>query len=526
MKIKLSDYIMEQAISDASASDIIIEQAQAEMEVSAALCEAYIKEIDSFYYTEQQLYPKRSPSGIGESIHRLKIMIGNFLRRVITNLNARLSRKRLTKIIKKLDDMSDSAKSTFVGYLPFKSKEHIGAWIDQITDIADTFESMDLMTTAALVEDNRYDDYRRKFENNLNTIKSNKLLITNRKKAYSYTFEEYKSLITELFDSYEDAKSRLDKKLKSYKENDYNKIRNNGEYFGIVAKNVYKDIRELYRVSTTYLNMFLTMVMDGIKDSEKVARSSDGEVFKGSTDGGVLARFDKMVAEWDAKIKPLYNEMKINGRMVSDETYDEYVEACKEAGVKPKPYPLYTSILASYDKAMKDVVYDRKQIKQSQEAGEDDNYPEHLLKLMKSRLNDIYNIFLKLKESHDAIMEYLKKKHYSKRDKPREQEESSIKNKDELKTTPAFKEYCELNTEYLKILAHLYEKAGIMFNAREFLNVYRGRPKYYKDEYDFIELIEKCPGPENIDDEHVLKEAIKSIKESIEIGKRLCKKYK
>lgn len=44
MKIKLSDFILEQAISDASVDDIIIEQLSAEVDVCLALMEAYFKQ--------------------------------------------------------------------------------------------------------------------------------------------------------------------------------------------------------------------------------------------------------------------------------------------------------------------------------------------------------------------------------------------------------------------------------------------------------------------------------------------------
>lgn len=45
MTIKLSDYILEQTISDASVDDIMIEQAVAEVEVASAMLEAYFKQV-------------------------------------------------------------------------------------------------------------------------------------------------------------------------------------------------------------------------------------------------------------------------------------------------------------------------------------------------------------------------------------------------------------------------------------------------------------------------------------------------
>lgn len=48
MTIKLSDYILEQTISDASVDDIMIEQAVAEVEVASCLLEAYFKQVDMY----------------------------------------------------------------------------------------------------------------------------------------------------------------------------------------------------------------------------------------------------------------------------------------------------------------------------------------------------------------------------------------------------------------------------------------------------------------------------------------------
>lgn len=58
MRIKLSDYILEQSISDASASDIVLEQSIAEIEVSMAVCEAYIKQMDIQLYAEAEGPPQ------------------------------------------------------------------------------------------------------------------------------------------------------------------------------------------------------------------------------------------------------------------------------------------------------------------------------------------------------------------------------------------------------------------------------------------------------------------------------------
>ena len=52
MTIKLSDFILEQSISDASTIDIMLEQAEAELEVSIKLAEAYAKQLTMEYITD------------------------------------------------------------------------------------------------------------------------------------------------------------------------------------------------------------------------------------------------------------------------------------------------------------------------------------------------------------------------------------------------------------------------------------------------------------------------------------------
>ena len=88
MTIKLSDYILEQTISDASVDDIMIEQAVAEVEVASAMLEAYFKQVamygDGYFqegkYENQQAQQKEqdnfdatkpgaglSPTSVGSS---------------------------------------------------------------------------------------------------------------------------------------------------------------------------------------------------------------------------------------------------------------------------------------------------------------------------------------------------------------------------------------------------------------------------------------------------------------------------
>ena len=61
MKIKLSDYMLEQSISDSSVDDIIIEEACARLDVLIALTNNIIKEYDMDIYTEEANMPPTTP---------------------------------------------------------------------------------------------------------------------------------------------------------------------------------------------------------------------------------------------------------------------------------------------------------------------------------------------------------------------------------------------------------------------------------------------------------------------------------
>ena len=61
MKIKLSDYILEQSISDASVDDIEFERIIAELNVAMAVAESYVKEYNMRVYQEEAAPPPSMP---------------------------------------------------------------------------------------------------------------------------------------------------------------------------------------------------------------------------------------------------------------------------------------------------------------------------------------------------------------------------------------------------------------------------------------------------------------------------------
>lgn len=138
MQIKLSDYIMEQNISEASMFDIEMEQALAEVEVSVALCEAYFKQLAMGTVFQEALNPeyrklfdegrkkqqdqdyidqmirdqydqnqRRIQAVNKKSIGGFFKAIGNFIVKIVTKLLGAVTEARIKSVLKKLSKYSD-----------------------------------------------------------------------------------------------------------------------------------------------------------------------------------------------------------------------------------------------------------------------------------------------------------------------------------------------------------------------------------------------------------------------------------
>ena len=138
MQIKLSDYIMEQNISEASMFDIEMEQSLAEVEVSVALCEAYFKQLAMGTVFQEALNPKyrelfdkglkaqqdqdyvdsqiseendrrqrRIQAPNKKSIGGFFKAVGNFIVKIVTQLLGAVTEARIKSVLKKFSKYSD-----------------------------------------------------------------------------------------------------------------------------------------------------------------------------------------------------------------------------------------------------------------------------------------------------------------------------------------------------------------------------------------------------------------------------------
>lgn len=148
MRIKFSDYILEQSISDAVVSDIALEQAKAEVEVTLAITEAYIKQMEMQMYTEMegevtatatekpiegtaeqsvndqnaakklsQLKYKNKHMTVGDKILWYNtVFIGRvwaWFVKVFTNMSAYFNKKHINQFLLNMKGMSDEDKANF-----------------------------------------------------------------------------------------------------------------------------------------------------------------------------------------------------------------------------------------------------------------------------------------------------------------------------------------------------------------------------------------------------------------------------
>lgn len=139
MQIKLSDYIMEQTISEASMFDIEMEQSLAEVEVSVALCEAYFKQLamgnivqeadgnnqsgDDTSYTDHGLVApnKKSIGGFFKAV-------GNFVVKIITKLLGTITESRIKSVLKKLNKYTEEQLKSVTVKAPKSIAESMDGW--------------------------------------------------------------------------------------------------------------------------------------------------------------------------------------------------------------------------------------------------------------------------------------------------------------------------------------------------------------------------------------------------------------
>lgn len=285
MRIKLSDYILEQSISDTSVSDIALEQTKAEIEVSMAICEAYIKQMDMSVVMESseetnddEKYVHTKKTFVQHLLNFIR-GIGNFVQKLIIRFKNSISRNKLRKILENLQKMSDEEKASFVGYLPFKTWEDYDECINVISDSLSVFgfkihnysgdftrrpiteEILNYIRTDIDSSGGKSSHFKQTISNFKNELKS--LVKLDADTTYKYDYEDYYDFILKLLTS----------NIYSIKFNQFKTdiADANINFSEKKCKEVFKDYRYIQSLVTTKLNMFVTEMMKSINHSDKLA---------------------------------------------------------------------------------------------------------------------------------------------------------------------------------------------------------------------------------------------------------------
>lgn len=168
MVITVSDYLLEQEISTASCSDIVLEQAAAEIEVYGKLFDAYVKQAIMFEYasytesdeessnTDEKSEEKKEGifKKIGKAVKGFFAGIWEFLKGLWDKIVNFFSKTKVDHMVKKMDEMSDEEKKEFSGAIAPALGENKGSGslrkklFKDITDLTAKFvELFDSLTT-------------------------------------------------------------------------------------------------------------------------------------------------------------------------------------------------------------------------------------------------------------------------------------------------------------------------------------------------------------------------------------------
>jgi hypothetical protein len=268
MIIKLSDYIIEQSISDASASDIALEQAKAEVEVTSAICEAYIKQF--FMEADDENGKPQSSSGKSvsfiEKVKRFFISIGNWFRRMWIKFTGWLSEKKLARIIKKLENMSPKDQKNFSIAVPFATSDDVEHAINWFNDETNGFNAR----INSIINGEEYNI--RNLQEDLSSIKKteySEYKPTETPRTVNYN--TYLDCMKRLFDSYSKNKEEMKKNTASMKENKFEKLaaKMNGKDPNEV-KVVYSYIKKIYQRYSAESSKFINLMMKYIGEAEKI----------------------------------------------------------------------------------------------------------------------------------------------------------------------------------------------------------------------------------------------------------------
>jgi uncharacterized protein YwqG len=409
MKIKLSDYILEQSISDASASDIVLEQNLAGVEVAKALCEAYIKHIDAMIYSEAAYKDKKR--NVIDLIVDLIKMFCNFVRRIFTSLKSSISESKIRKILQKLKNMPESEKKSFVGYLPFKSTNQMHEWTNGLHDIAELFTELKISDATFFMQEisTRHDIYSVKIIDAKDKIKKDMDTIK-RMGSYQYTHKEYTRFFSELLLQYKMALSDINITLNGYKVRDFEKIKNDTTFDNSQEKfiEIYKDLKELYKSTSSYLTMYLSMILTCIEDASKSSNS------KNATPGVIGGSSSKFRKEIDPIIPEIFSSamhLLEYEDQITTTSYFTYAGICKSENIKRAEFPVFIVIRQDFEKYKRMVEEVRDKVNKYEKSNPSNEAADGEINSLKKSLEEFKQKIDKMMHNCEEILSVLRKHH-------------------------------------------------------------------------------------------------------------------
>lgn len=277
MRINFEDFVLEQSLSDMNICDIELEQIKAEIEVTFAVIEAYMKQCRMDIYTEDDksssissivsTSSENEETGILETIKRFFIKIANWFRQMWIKFISYFSEKRLNGILNKLSKVTESDRQHFIGVSTLNkddSDDFINDFVEMSKSFSDTIET--------LFDGEKFNerDLNYALKKMSNMKKHDNYANKNKTSIYSYNYDDYLYMVKKLVEAYNKNKDEMKKIKDSFKANKYEHIMDN--MTGInekQAKKIYKDINRLYTMFSSYSMTRMSIFSNTLKYAEK-----------------------------------------------------------------------------------------------------------------------------------------------------------------------------------------------------------------------------------------------------------------
>ena len=389
MIVKLSDFILEQTVSNADVIDISMEQAKAEIDVYSALLDVYCKNINRGFVMEE------STETFGDKIKRFFISIGNWFRKMWIKFLAYFSEKRLKRIIDKLSGMSSTEKSSFIGYLPFNTEGYVEK-LKTFINISDKFSKM--INTDVMNPDFEYNAEELKAD--LKKYKSLMKEAKSSKDSYSYNYKDYKDFMDELYSTYNESKTTLESIKKNFnpKNNDSNQNIDDAR-----AKKLYGVVNRLYNSYSSEASAQITIIMRMINNAEKNKANAKAG-YNGAADTlHMTEKYNEIVQKFNSLNGKAQNEFKERLSKCNDK-----INKHDMAGSFKENQPLAKEVMSELTALEKDIdeYIKNEPIKKKQKDDEDKSTIEALIKeakeLIKKLEEDEKTIVKRADSLHDS----------------------------------------------------------------------------------------------------------------------------